>query len=918
MAIVSTTLPAPLTRFVGREAEMAEAVALLAGNRLLTLTGPGGAGKTRLALQVVSTVSGQFPDGAWFVDLSALSGGEFVLDKVAITLGVKEPRAGRTLAEAVGRHLARRQALLVLDNCEHVVESAAEVLGGLLAAAPLLKVVATSREPLGVGGEVTWAVPPLNDADAVELFSDRARQARPQFQLRPEDADAARAICRRLDGLPLAIELAAARTRALAPGDIAARLKNRFELLPTGPRTAPPRQATLSASFDWSYELLSGRERALLRQCSVFAAGFDLEAASAVCSPGGADVLAALVDRSLLVVQDVSQGSRRYRMLETIREFAAQRLAEAGEVDLIHTRHRDHYLALAEAAEPELLGPDEDRWRARLTAEQDNLRAALAWSQDHGDAEAMARMVAALVWFWAVPAPRLTDLRRWLDAAADRVADLSPRTAARIRNFQAYAGTFTGRSMGEIPALANEALALARAAGDKREEAFALLVLGLVAGLFGGAEAMRPYLEEGLPLARATGFAMGAILALMSFVALRWLQSDPEETWRLAEEAIAIAKAGDRHHRLDTLAWAGMTALLQGRLADAAQLLEGVVAEGRETNDLNYVHGLLGLGWIAMFRGDFAAARAAVAEGLKAAEILEAQAGLTLGANSHAGWLLGWMELAEGNPGQASEKLAVLVEVFRASPIPRWAAVPLVFLAEAQLALGEREEAAALLDEATSLARAGAFTWVLGRAARVRAKLRERAGDLHEAESLGHDALKLGREAGDQVGSVDALEMLARLVAAQGSPREAIRLWAAAESWRQALGYARFPIEQDPYYDALAEAKKAVDKDDFAAAWAEGAKLSPDEAIAYAARGRGERRRPATGWASLTPSELEVVRLVGQHLTNPDIAARLFVSRATVKTHLVHVFAKLGIDSRSELVAEAVRRGIQPHPSRRA
>src|SRR5712692_8543515 len=459
MAIVSTTLPAPLTRFVGREAEMAEAVALLAGNRLLTLTGPGGAGKTRLALQVATTVSGQFPDGARFVDLSALSGGEFVLDKVAITLGVKEPRAGRTLAEAVGRYLARRQALLVLDNCEHVVESAAEVLGGLLAAAPLLKVVATSREPLGVGGEVTWAVPPLNDADAVELFSDRARQTRPQFQLRPEDADAARAICRRLDGLPLAIELAAARTRALAPGDIAARLKNRFELLPTGPRTAPPRQATLSASFDWSYELLSGRERALLRQCAVFA-GFDLEAASAVCSPAGADVLAALVDRSLLVVQDVSQGGRRYRMLETIREFAAQRLIEAGEVDLIHTRHRDHYLALAEAAEPELLGPDEDRWRARLTAEQDNLRAALAWSQDHGDSETLARMVAALTLFWVVPAPRLTDLRRWLDAAADRVGVLSPRMAARIRNFQAYAGIFTV-SLGEVPALANEALALA-------------------------------------------------------------------------------------------------------------------------------------------------------------------------------------------------------------------------------------------------------------------------------------------------------------------------------------------------------------------------------------------------------------------------------------------------------------------------
>jgi predicted ATPase/DNA-binding CsgD family transcriptional regulator len=902
-------LPAPLTRFVGRESELAEAAALLAEVRLLTLTGPGGAGKTRLALHVAATLSGQFPDGVWFVDLSALPGGEFVLDKVAITLGVKEPRAGRTLAEAVGRYLARRQALLVLDNCEHVVESAAKVLADLLAAAPALKVVATSREPLGVGGEVTWAVPPLIDADAVELFSDRARQARPQFQLGPEDADAARAICRRLDSLPLAIELAAARTRALAPGDIAARLKDRFELLPPGPRTAPARQATLSASFDWSYELLSGRERVLLRQCSVFAGGFDLEAASAVCSPGGADVLAALVDRSMLVVQDFSQGSRRYRMLETIREFATQRLAEAGEVDLIHTRHRDHYLALVEAAEPELLGPDEDRWRACLTAEQDNLRAALAWSRDHGDAEAMARMVAALVWFWAVPAPRLADLRSWLDAAADRVGDLSPRVAARIRNFQAYAGMFTGRSVGDIPALANDALALARAAGDRREEAFALLLLGLMAGLLGGAEAMRPYLEEGLPLARATGFAFGAGLALTSFVALRWFQSDPEETRRLAEEAIAIAKTADRHHRLDTLAWAGMTAVLQGRLADAAQLWDGVVAEGRQTDDFNYLFAPIFLGWLGMLRGEFAAARAAIAESLAAAERWEADGKWAPGVELLAMFVQGMMQLAVGNPAQASQMLPVVVESARSSPLAaRWAAVPLVFLAEAQLALDEREEAAAFLDEATSLARAGAFTWVLGRAARVRAELRTREGDLHEAESLAHEALSLGREAGDQVGFVDALELLARLVAGQKSPKEAARLWAAADSLRSELRYARFPVDQGPYQGAVANAKEALGADEFAAAWAEGAKLSADEAIAYAARGRGERKRPSTGWASLTPSELEVVRLVGEHLTNPEIAARLFISRATVKTHLVHIFSKLDIDSRSELLAEVLNR----------
>src|SRR6266700_403640 len=296
------TLPIPLTRFVGREAELTQVRALLAGSRLLTLTGPGGAGKTRLALQLASADASDFPDGVWFADLSPLSGGEFVWDRVALTLGVKEPGPGRTWAEAVGHRLETRQALLVLDNCEHLVEAAAEVAASVLASAPAVKVVATSREPLSVAGEVTWAVPSMAEADAVELFTDRARQALPQFTLHDDDRKAVLDICRRLDGLPLAIELAAARTRALDPVHIAAGLKNRFALLPTGPRTAPRRQSTLARSFDWSYDLLSEPERTLLRQLSVFAGGFEVEAALAVCPAASLELLAALTDRSLIIV----------------------------------------------------------------------------------------------------------------------------------------------------------------------------------------------------------------------------------------------------------------------------------------------------------------------------------------------------------------------------------------------------------------------------------------------------------------------------------------------------------------------------------------------------------------------------------------------------------------------------------------
>ncbi len=925
---MSTKLPAPLTRFVGRETELAQAAALLAEARLLTLTGPGGAGKTRLALRLAAAAAEGFPDGTWFVDFSPLSGGDFVWDQVATTLGINEPGSGRTLAQAVRAYLSGRQALVVLDNCEHVVDSAAEATAGLLEAAPALKVVATSREPLEVGGEVTWAVPPLSDVDALELFTDRARRARPQFSLRDEDADAVRSICRRLDGLPLAIELAAARTRALASAHIAAALSDRLELLPTGPRTAPHRQSTLRASFDWSYDLLSDAERALLRQCSVFTGGFDLEDALAVCPAAGLDVLAALVDRSLLFVDDADAAAPRYRMLETIREFAAERLAKAGEVDLIGTRHRDHYLWLAETAEPKLVGPDQNRWRARLFAEQDNVRAALAWSREQGEAETLARMVAALSMFWLNAgglqlSRRLTDLQIWVEAAAERHADVPPRLRARIRNFQCVlaSGVLAPVSRGahaEVPALANEALALARASGDKHEEAFALCNLSIVAGLTGGSEAMRPYLEEALPLARSTGFSMGVLGLLGFFVLLRLFQSDPWETRRLAEEAIDAAKADAFHNQLATMAFGGIVALTQGRLTDAAQLFEATLAGGRETNDSNYLHSLLGLAWIGMFRGDFTGARSAVDESLAAMRKSGAQVVSVTAIVPLSQLILGSMHLACGDAAQARDALAPLAGAVRGSMVSRWASLPLTLLAEAQLALGALGEATASLEEASSLALAGKLTWILGRVGLVRAKLQMHEVNLQEAESMVHEALNLGREAGDRMGLVDGLELLARLVEQQDSHKEAVRLWAAADAQRTRLGYARFPVEQGPYSAGIATAQAALGSDEFAAAWGEGAKVSIDDAIAYAVRGRGERKRPSMGWASLTPTELEVVRLVGGHLTNPEIAKRLFVSRATVKTHLVHIFSKLGTESRSELAGEAVRRGIALQPSRRS
>jgi predicted ATPase/DNA-binding CsgD family transcriptional regulator len=906
---------------VGRLAELAEAAALLDGARLLTLTGPGGGGKTRLAVELAARLQEQFPDGTPFVDLSPLSRGEFVWEQVASAAGVRDAGSGHEWSKAAITHLSPRRALVVLDNCEHLVPSAAAVAAELLVAAPRLKIVATSREPLGVGGEVTWSVPPLSDLDGVALFTERARQARPNFSLGPKDIDAVRSICHRLDGIPLAIELAAARTRAFAPADIVARLQDRLELLPAGPRTAPARQATLQASFDWSYDLLSDAEKALLRQCSVFVGGFDLEAAVAVCPDGSLDVLAGLVDRSLLLVQDESTlGASRYRMLEPIREFAAKRLAEADEVDAIRTRHRDHFLVLAETSEPLLASADEDRWRARLSLEMDNMRAALSWSRDRGDAEPLARHVTALFQFWAWPG-RVRELSGWLDAAGYRLDQLSPRWRAVLRNRQCMPPLVLPGSapFEQVPALAREALEQARAAGDRNEEGLALLIQGMIAGLLGGAEAMRPYIEQGRPLMSrspsTTFLGVSESMMLSAYLMLRLFQSGPEETQRVAEEAIDIAmERGDRHTKLFCMSFGGYAALTQGRLADAFRLFDATVAGGRQTNDSNYLHSLLGLAWIDMFRGDFAAAHEAVAESRASAKKAGTDSVSITSLEPLAAMLLGWMHLAEGEAAAAAEKLAPIIAVNRASMIAKWGALPLTLLAEAQLRMSERAEAAAFLEEATALATRGRMTWILGRVARLRAELRSSEGDLTAAEALAHESLALARDAGDQMGLVDALELLARLAAEQDSVREAVRLWAAAESLRNELGYAVYPAEEAPREAAIANARRPLGPDDFESTWAEGAHMSADEATAYAARGRGERKRPSTGWASLTPSELEVARLVGQHLSNPEIGNRLFISRATVKTHLVHIFAKLGIESRSELAAEANKHRIVGPP----
>ena len=402
--VVSHNLPGQLTSFVGRQAQMAELRRLVGGNRLVTLTGAGGAGKTRLAVEVAAGLTTEFGDGVWYVDLAPITNPALAAVIVARTLGLPD-QPGRSTMDLLVRFFGEKKVLLLLDNCEHLLDACGTLVVELLAACPQLTILATSREPLGVPGELSWRVPSLSLADeAVELFTDRARRARPEFGVDDDNIALVEEICARLDGMPLAIELAAARVRALSLHQIVDSLHDRFRLLTGGARTAVRRQQTLRASVDWSHALLTESEQVLFRRLAVFAGGLDLDAAQAVGADSEVegyqllDQLSLLVDKSLVVADDTGDGMR-YRLLETVRQYAQEKLGESGEAGEVRTRHRDYFTATAVELESQGLAGLEAlmRW---AEVEIDNLRTAFAWSRENSDPETALRLVSSLQQFW--------------------------------------------------------------------------------------------------------------------------------------------------------------------------------------------------------------------------------------------------------------------------------------------------------------------------------------------------------------------------------------------------------------------------------------------------------------------------------------------------------------------------------------
>jgi predicted ATPase/DNA-binding CsgD family transcriptional regulator len=622
----ANNLPLELSSFVGREKELAEVKRLLEGDRLLTLTGSGGCGKTRLALAAAGELMGGFEDGVWLVELASLADPSLVQGAVASALGVRE-QLGSPSTETLSGYLRTRKMLLVLDNCEHLVEACAVLAEVLLRTCPSLRILATSREALGIAGETRLAVPPLSLPDprrlptvgdvahyeAAELFVDRAKAVKPEFALTERNAMSVAQICYRLDGIPLAIELAAARVKVLSVGQIAARLDDRFALLTDGGRTALVRQRTLEAAMDWSHELLSRGERALLRRLSVFAGGFTLEAAEVVCSglPSDEeleqaevlDLLSRMVDKSLVLVVEQA-GEARYRLLETIRQYGREKLERSGEEAGIRRCHAGFLLELAEEAGPELKGPRQGEWLERLDREHDNLRAAMRWLLEEGEAEAAVRLAWALWLFWFHRGHQ-DEARGWIEGVLAK-GDALP---AGLRAKVLYADGVMSwglRENSDTIRLLEESRALFRRAEDRHSEALALAATGIPTLQRGDVERATAILEEGIELLRQAGdkWETSFMLAHLGMIYL-----DRDESARAArhfEESLALSReVGHKFSGCVSLTNLARAAQARGDHERAAGLYAEGLALAVELGDkANAAYCLEGLARVTSARGD--------------------------------------------------------------------------------------------------------------------------------------------------------------------------------------------------------------------------------------------------------------------------------------------------------------------------
>jgi len=858
---IQAHLPEEPNSFIGRDQELVELRQLLRRTRALTLCGPGGIGKTRLALRLLALAAPEFPAGVWFVELADLQQhdlqrADLVAARVAAVLGITE-EAGRPLLETLGDALRPRQLLLALDNCEHLLDACAQVGRHLLASAPGLRLLATSREPLSVAAETIWRVPPLSVApagadaarvvfgadryEAVRLFADRAAASRPGFAVGPDNIAAITSICRALDGMPLAIELAAARVRALSVEQISDRLDDRFGLLTTGDRSAAPRQRTLRAAIEWSYELLTAPERALFRRLSVFT-GWSLEMAEEVCADedipaaGVLCLTAALVDKSLVVLDPEVLGQARYRMLDTIREYAALRLAQAGEAAAVQRRLRDyvmriaeHNLAIGMARIPAPWAASVDLFR-RYDVDAGNVSRVLTWCLEQGDAEAGLRICAAVSPCWIVWG-NFTEGGEWLCSLLALDSSAVPA--------QVQGAAMVVRAQLALPSdpaaassLATDGLKLCREAADEYWTALALNLLGEITLHTGRTEEAAASVDEALAIAQAAGDGWNEGYALGTRAAI----------------------AGRR-----------------GRLREAEQLATASVAVMRRIDQQwGAARGLLGLGDLARFRNRPGEAHGWYVEALAILREIGARPEI---ARCLAG--LGRVAMDLGATEQARRHLTRSLRLSYATG----ARISVARGVEAFAALagpeGRPELAVQLAAAASALREAAGLPPLPG--ARVE-------GCLAPARRLGDAVVARLWASGRALTSEAAVALALDTPTQPGTAMDIPAPSATGTLAQPGTGGAEVPAAHGAAPDGAGPALTVV----------------------------GSYQVASAPPSSLTLRECQIAELVASGRTNKAIAAELSISHTTAARHVANIMAKLGFNSRTQIAAWIANRAQRP------
>ncbi len=839
-------LPVQLTTFVGRERDMAEVIRLLSLSRLLTLTGPGGGGKTRLAIQVAAEALAEHADGVWLVELATLTDPGLLPQTVAMALPVRE-QPGRSPMATLAEYLTSKNLVLILDNCEHLIRACAFLAEELLHTCSRLRILVTSREALQIPGEVIYAVPSLSlpesgrpsmddlrRSEAGRLFVERAILARAGFTLQDAEAATLAQICRRLDGNPLAIELAAARVKVLSIQEIAARLDDMFRLLTEGGRTTLPRHRTLEATIDWSHDLLTVQEKILFRRLSGFVGGWPLAAAEEVCAGDGieaADVLdlqTRLVEKSLVIAESQVEESR-CRMLETIREYSRAKLAQSGEAAQIHRRHLEWFLSLAERAKPELRGPNQTVWLNRLHADHDNFRVALKTSLTEVATDEGLRLAGALARFW-YRRGHLIEGRMWLESVlahggsapapvraealyvaarlATRLSDYDAARAFDEESLRIFRKIGDNRGMAEslhalarLPAvrgdyttarpLYEESLAIFRELGDRRGIAMVSIDLGWVTHMLGEIEVSQPLLEESLAITRELGERLNIGAALH---ALGWARKDRADytvAQLLLEESVGIfQQLGDEWYTAVSLSGLGAIACLRGRHDEARRLYEDSLRVLGEVGGRNKMaESLQGLGDVMYALGDLAASRRYYAESLTAYRELDHKWG---GAEALGG--LGWVALRQAD--QAGARLLF-------------------------------EESLKLSREAANKRSTACALWGFG-------KLASLAGEYGDAVRFYREALVLVHGLEEKQWVAGCLEGLAVVALGRGQLTDAAKLYGAAGGLRDVIGVPLPPADRADHDRSVSALRESVGESRFGRAWSEGRGMTLDRAVAWA------------------------------------------------------------------------------------